>query len=124
MIELALPFPPSVNHYWRTPTKGKLAGRHLISAKGRQYRIDAMQAIARQWQGEALDGRLAVKVVLIPPDRRQRDIDNYFKGLLDAITHSKLWQDDGQIDQLTIIRGEQAKGGGCLVEIVEIAEAA
>lgn len=124
MIELTLPFPPSVNGYWRAPTKGKLAGRHLISAKGRQYREDAVKAIGQQWQGQALAGRLAVKVVLIPPDRRQRDIDNYSKGLLDAITHSGLWQDDGQIDQLTIIRGERARGGGCLVEIVEIAEAA
>lgn len=44
--------------------------------------------------------------------------------LLSAITHAGVWLDDGQVDQLTIIRGEKAKGGGCWVEIFEIAEAA
>ena len=124
MITLSLPFPPSVNGYWRAPTKGRLAGRHLISAKGRQYREDTIKSISHQWQGEPLSGRLAVKLVLIPPDRRQRDIDNYSKGLLDAITHAGVWKDDEQIDQLTIIRGNRSPGGGCLVEIVELGEVA
>ena len=38
MVELTLPWPPSVNGYWRHPTTGKLAGRHLISEAGRAYR--------------------------------------------------------------------------------------
>lgn len=30
-MKLVLPFPPSVNTYWRAPNKGPLAGRHLLA---------------------------------------------------------------------------------------------
>lgn len=121
MIMLTLPFPPSVNGYWRAPTKGRLAGRHLISAKGRQFRQDAIAAIVSQHQGKPLVGRLEVELRLCAPDRRGRDIDNYSKGCLDAITHAGVWLDDGQIDKLTVERGPITKGGQCTVWIREVA---
>ena len=31
-MKLILPFPPSVNTYWRHPNKGAFAGKSLISA--------------------------------------------------------------------------------------------
>lgn len=43
-MRLVLPFPPSVNTYWRAPNKGPLAGRHLISAVGRKYQTRALPA--------------------------------------------------------------------------------
>ena len=42
MNSFTLPWPPSVNHYWRTPHRGPLAGRTMISAEGRTYRSDAL----------------------------------------------------------------------------------
>lgn len=119
MIELTLPFPPAVNNITAV-----VRGRKITSKRGRQYREDAVAAIQSQYQGTPLSGRLAVTLTLIPPCRRKRDIDNYSKACLDAITAAGVWMDDEQVDQLTIIRGDQAKGGGCVVEIVEIAEAA
>jgi hypothetical protein len=47
-MKLVLPFPPSVNTYWRAPNKGPLAGRHLISAAGRKYQSAACAAIIEQ----------------------------------------------------------------------------
>lgn len=44
--------------------------------------------------------------------------------LPNAITHAGIWLDDEQIDKLTIIRGERTPGGMCLVEIIEIEDAA
>lgn len=35
-MKLILPFPPSVNTYWRHPNKGAFAGKSLISAAGRK----------------------------------------------------------------------------------------
>lgn len=119
MIELALPFPPAVNNITAV-----VRGRKITSKRGRQYREAAVSAIHAQYRGAPLAGRLAVTLVLIPPCRRKRDIDNYSKACLDAITAAGVWLDDEQVDQLTIIRGDQARGGGCRVEIVEIAEAA
>lgn len=37
-MKLTLPFPPSVNTYWRHPNKGPFAGKSLISVAGRKFR--------------------------------------------------------------------------------------
>ena len=58
-----------------------------------------------------LTGRLRVELLLYPPDRRRRDIDNYAKSLLDSLTKAGVWEDDSQIDELTIKRCEIIKGG-------------
>ena len=47
MIELTLPWPPSMNTYWRT-----FQGRMIISAKGREYRkAVADQVLIQRVQG-------------------------------------------------------------------------
>lgn len=56
-------------------------------------------------------GRVSVEISLHPPDKRKRDLDNYLKGVLDALTHVGIWDDDSQIDKLTIKRGIIVKGG-------------
>lgn len=106
---LRLPYPPSVNAYYRHPTRGPLAGRHLISEKGREYRSAVCRIAAG---GAALTGTLAVAVTLVPPDRRRRDIDNPVKGLLDALTHAGVWGDDSQIKRLVIDMHEPEPGNG------------
>jgi len=123
VISLTLPFPPSVNTYWRHPTTGKLAGRHLISEKGRAYRTAVLAAVLGQRRNRKLDGRLSVQITAHVPDRRQRDLDNMLKALLDALTHAGVWADDSAIDRLEIKRGSQIDGGRVLVEIVEMEEA-
>lgn len=53
-----LSWPPSVNKYWRHPTKGKLAGRHLISEEGRRYRSRTKRNWKQCWRnarGEGLE---------------------------------------------------------------------
>lgn len=122
MIELTLPWPPSVNSYWRHPTKGPLAGRHLISDEGRKYR-SAIMALVRPLN-IALMCRLAVTVECHAPDRRKRDLDNIAKGLLDALTHAGAWGDDEQIDDLRLIRRDTVKGGRVVVRIQDIERAA
>jgi len=115
MIVLTLPFPPSVNGYWRN-----INGRTLISAKGRAYK----KAVARltQWNYAAkqLESRLEVLVILHPPDRRKRDIDNSMKALLDSMQAAGVYLDDSQIDRLAIERGEIKQGGAAIVTINEI----
>lgn len=79
IVRVEWPFPPSVNGYWRS-----FRGRQIISKDGRAYRKMA-QDYARQRPIRALDGPLVVVVDLYPPDRRQRDADNYQKGLFDSL---------------------------------------
>ncbi|EDG4902102.1 crossover junction endodeoxyribonuclease, partial [Salmonella enterica subsp. enterica serovar Cerro] len=47
-MKLILPFPPSVNTYWRHPNKGAFAGKSLISAAGRKFQSTACAAIVEQ----------------------------------------------------------------------------
>lgn len=115
MIEIILPFPPSVNTYWRY---GRLAnGRrmHMISKKGRVFAGEVAGLVSTP----PLTCRLAVQITLCPPDKRKRDIDNYLKATLDALTKAGAWEDDEQIDWLSVKRGAVVKGGKAVVQIAE-----
>lgn len=119
MIIIDLPYPPTVNTYYRTPRSGKLAGRTMISEKGRVYRADVMEAVQRYQLGR-VPGRLEVHIDAFPPDRRRRDLDNICKGLLDGLAHAGVIADDGDIDILRIYRKEYVKGGLVRVFVSEI----
>ena len=109
-----LPYPPSVNSYWRSiPGKGV-----LISKEGRAYRASVIKAIGDS--GLRLSGRLCVKIDAYMPDKRKRDIDNINKALLDSMTHALVWGDDEQIDDLQVVRRPVEKGGRVVVTIREI----
>ena len=131
-ISLNLPWPPSVNAYWRSPNKGPLAGRTLISEKGRAYRTNVLAAVSNHCfltHQEARPlipcARLAVALYAYPPDRRRRDIDNLPKAALDALTHAGVWADDEQIDFLSIQRCDVLRPIGWLrVVITEITDGA
>ena len=113
-MRIELPWPPSMNHYWRN-----VAGRTLISREGRAYRDQvAAQAVAQGWRHPfPADKRVAVRINAIPPDKRRRDLDNMLKPMLDALTHAGLWADDSQIDDLHICRHAPRAGGLMIVEI-------
>lgn len=109
MTSIQLPYPPSVNRYWRSLRAGPMAGRVLISAEGRSYRAE-VEAIARAQALPKAAGVLRVSVWLVPGDRRRRDIDNPLKALLDALTHAGAWQDDSQIRRLEVELLDPAPG--------------
>ena len=67
-----------------------------------------------------LSGRLAIKIIAEPPDKRRRDLDNILKAPLDALTHAGLLIDDEQFDEINIVRGLPVPGGRLGVKIYEI----
>jgi crossover junction endodeoxyribonuclease RusA len=113
-IQLQLPYPPSVNHYW-----GQSGNHRFIGKKGKEFRARVMDAV-NEAGIEALEGRLAVHIALFPPDRRKRDVDNVLKSLLDACEHAGCYENDNQIDELHIIRQEIIPGGACTIIILQI----
>ena len=117
MIELTLPWAPSVNHYW---VHGQ--GRTYISKEGRRFREAVMwECKARRVKPQP--GRLAVSIRAYPPDRRRRDLDNLNKSVLDALEHAGAYVNDSQIDDLRIYRGPMIEGGALHVQISPIAPA-
>ena len=114
-VILHLPFPPTVNTYW-VRTKAGIK----VSAKGKKYGRECIECVKEQRAGiYNINYRMAVTIILHPPDRRQRDIDNYHKALLDSITASGLWKDDSLIDQLFTYRGSIISKGKAIVAIQE-----
>lgn len=93
--QLILPWPPSLNRYWRS-----VSGRVLISADGRKYRETV---VAASYQAARFGGDpIAVQIDAWLPDLRRRDVDNLLKAPLDALTHAGVWTDDEQVQELSI----------------------
>lgn len=107
-MKLTLPFPPSVNTYWRNTRKGV-----LISASGRSFRSNALADIMEQLRRapEPITVNVAVSVILYPPDKRPRDLDNYLKAAFDSLTHAGVWLDDKQVKKLFVEWGPLTKRG-------------
>lgn len=112
----SLPYPPTVNTYWR-----QFRGRTILSARGREFRTEALACILHDGKPRTMTERLRVTIEASPPDNRRRDIDNIVKPVLDALEHAGVYQDDCQIDDLHVKRGPVVKGGDLVVSI-EVAD--
>lgn len=112
-MKFVLPFPPSVNTYWRSPNSGPLKGRTLVSEKGRAFKSAVRSAIIEQLRclPKPSSSPAAVEITLFPPDSRSRDIDNYQKALFDALTHAGVWEDDSQVKRMLVEWGPKVSGG-------------
>jgi crossover junction endodeoxyribonuclease RusA len=111
MLELELPWPPSVNHYYR-----RVGNRTLISREGRAFR-QRICAILLGSGIETMKGPLHVHIEAYPPDRRRRDLDNLQKSLLDALEHGGAYVNDSQIVKLGIEKRGCTPGGKVIVRI-------
>ncbi|MCO6547921.1 MAG: RusA family crossover junction endodeoxyribonuclease [Gilliamella sp.] len=114
MITLVLPFPPSMNTYWRN-----LNGRTLLSVKGRKYKTAVIVAVYEQLKKKPkpITDNVAVKVEFYPPNNIRRDMDNHFKALFDSLTTAGVWVDDSQIKQIESDWCESIKNGKLLINI-------
>lgn len=120
-LTISLPWPPSMNTYWRSIMKGPLAGRVLLSEKGREYRQQVAAAVLEQRVPvQLLTGKLAVWIHVLPPDRRARDLDNLLKGVLDGLHHAGVIRDDCDIDDLRVTRFAIRTGGELQIRISEM----
>lgn len=111
-IVFTLGWPPTVNSYYSCTRNGI----HM-SKKGRLY-ADSSAALMREQNAPlGIEDGVCLTVVMYPPDKRKRDLDNHMKALQDAITKHGVWKDDDQIHQLHVYRGEIVKKGKVVVMI-------
>lgn len=117
MPTLTLPYPTSANRLWRN--------WNGLTAKSKEARAFLKETAVRALQAGVkapFDGSLWVAIVLHPkkPLRasqrplRSIDLDNACKLALDAL-NGIAWQDDRQIDQLTVTRKEPVPDGALVV---------
>ena len=115
-MRFTLPFPPSINHYYR-----HVGNRTLISRKGREFRTHVCGLLAQMGgRKPPRDGRLSVCLDAFPPDRRRRDLDNLQKPLLDAMQHGGVYVDDSQIDLLVTRRRTRRQIGQIMVGVEDM----
>lgn len=113
VLYLALPYPPSVNHYYQPFLKR--IGQRVVAAirlgnRARQYRR-GVTGLLRGRTGRVFTEQLAMRQVRHDPPSQPGDIDNFNKGLLDGITHARVWTDDKLVRRLVIDYGEPVEGG-------------
>ena len=89
MIELTLPYPPSVNRTLRA-----VGGRVILSKRYRDWILHAGRAVAAQVQGEPQLKHYWLWIEAIAPDRRRRDLDNLLKPTSDLLKRAGVIEDD------------------------------
>lgn len=116
MLILSLPFPPSVNSY-RTVYRGMMR----LSKEGRAFKAAVSDYVVEYRVPKLGDSKLRISMVLFPRDKRKIDIDNRIKSVLDALQDAGVFNDDFQVDELSIVRGKPVKGGAIrvLIEVID-----
>ena len=62
-------------------------------------------------------------MLVFPPDRRRRDIDNLPKAVLDSLEFAGVFENDSQVDRLLVLRqGVEAPAGRIELLIEEYKE--
>ena len=110
--EFDLPWPPSVNRYYR-----HVGPRVLISRDGRKYRMMTVSQLGGRFP--KLTGRLRVSAEFYPPDARRRDLDNLLKCTQDSLQAAGLFEDDSQIKSLRLDMMEPLPPEGLVHVLIE-----
>lgn len=104
-LEIELPYPPTVNTYWRHTKQGQ----HYISEAGRTFKKIATEVCS---QFVPIVGQVEIKIKIYFPDNRSRDLDNLPKGIFDSLVGAGLIQDDNRkiirkysIEEMGVIKG-------------------
>jgi crossover junction endodeoxyribonuclease RusA len=116
-VRLRLPYPPSVNDYYRRTRRGV-----FLNARAVAYRTAVQLAVYphrdRTWP---LCRALHVEIDVYQPVKvRKRDLDNILKATLDALQHSGVFVDDCQIVDLHLRAREPLVQGHLDVTLTEL----
>lgn len=124
-INLTLPYPPSVNHYWghkavRSRHTRRWVVLKYLSSRAKSFRLAVQSGvIAQLGVPPKLTARLAIIVYehYGPRDEKNehsgpaQDIDNCLKPLFDAMEHAGVYRNDSQIDELLVVKKRRAAIG-------------
>ena len=127
MIEIILPYPPTVNHYKVIgniikTSSGKVYQQRVNSPKTKRFMYQVWylwKSIRPETHVEPIEDEIFLTLWVYPPDKRKRDLDNVLKVLLDSLQQAGVYKDDNQIVKLFVERKEVKIGGEVIVRIVK-----
>lgn len=131
MIEITLPYPPSVNNYKRVgrlskTMSGKMYQQRVNSDATKRFYYEVWVAvnayIAQNREFQPFPATIPIELIvgMHPPDKRRRDVDNILKCLLDSLQHCGLIKDDSQITRLVVEKKHIIANGLITVRINEL----
>ena len=99
MFEVRLPFPISVNNAFPQTREGRRfpSARYKAWKREAQHRLMVQMAHVRGKARLRHTGPAAIRIELMPPDRKARDADNLIKCCQDVLVEMRLIEDDSRI---------------------------
>lgn len=126
MFVVVLPYPPSTNTLFRNvPGRGRVktkAYKTWQNAAGWEVRRSLISSSAVF----PLPGRHSLKLELVKPDRRKRDISNAIKAVEDILVEYGVIEDDSLVHEIHVLQlpASEADFAGCRVTVESMAERA
>lgn len=113
-VTLTLPLSPSLNNLYFS-----VGRRRVLSQRGREYHRAVADVVLRDLPSHIRFGkaRLKLTVTVYPATRRRFDIDNRVKAVSDSLCKAGMFDDDEQVDELHVMRGDIRPPGSVVVEI-------
>ena len=90
MIQIILDLPPSVNKLWGVNKSGRM---YKTTKYSLWLRVSVWEA-ASQSKGQKITGPFQLRMEVVRPDKRKRDLDNLLKASLDCLTSAGVIADD------------------------------
>jgi crossover junction endodeoxyribonuclease RusA len=120
MFEVLLPVPPTANNLFPTVKKGRRFVR-VPSKAYQKWKHEAARALGLQniIISSPMRGSLVAEYRFSFKDKRRRDIANFEKAVTDYLNDIGVFEDDSQIDRMTLIR-EPIGNNGVFVTIREL----
>ena len=109
MTVIKVTYPTVTGNHYKTINFARR--RVFVTKAGQMYRLAIKADLMGSGAVKGYDVPLSVKMKIVPPDRRRRDIDNICKTLFDALTLAGLWTDDKLIKHLTVEVADPMKPG-------------
>lgn len=103
-ILIELPWPPSVNHYYKAVGYGK----RILTKQAKQFRYEVVLLVRTHDDRDKMPivGPICLELICHAPDAKRRDLDNLAKATQDALEAAKVYCNDSQIHRLVLEWGK------------------
>lgn len=129
VVELVLPWPPSLNHLY-THTYSEKHNRvfKFPTREATRYMENVTAIVLSEGKNAGLKGDLLFEATFYPPNARRVDLDNHLKAILDALKNRDegkagvgvrlgVYADDSQVRKMVLEMGPIVRDGKVKIRV-------